>query len=154
MSNKDKDKQLKFIFKIIKRKYKIFKYILNENKKSELAPQADLINIALAPDEDLNSIVNSYLIYHKMHFHLKNYLMKLRKKNKGYKNEFIDTFYDIFLDNFLIFKELSYFIYHLFSIFQLIFPNNILSFFRFLIIFILSRQTKCLLRQKRLLLQN
>ncbi len=110
MSNKDKDKQLKFIFKIIKRKYKIFKYILNENKKSELAPQADLINIALAPDEDLNSIVNSYLIYHKMHFHLKNYLMKLRKKNKGYKNEFIDTFYDIFLDNFLIFKELSNFI--------------------------------------------
>lgn len=110
MSKNKKDKQLKFIFKIIRRKYKIFKYILKENKNSQLAPQADLINIAIAPYEDLKTIVNSYLIYHKMHFHLKNYLMKLRKKNKGYKNEFLDIFYDIFLDNLLIFRELSNFI--------------------------------------------
>jgi hypothetical protein len=107
---KSSNKQLKFLYRIIKRKYPMFKYILKKKKDNQLAPQSNLINIALDPSENLSKIVNSYLLYHKIHFHLKNYLMKLRKKKKRYKNEFIDIFYDIFLDNFLIFKELSKFI--------------------------------------------
>ncbi len=102
--------QLDIIFKIIKKKHPLFKYILKKNNDHQLAPQSNLINIAIAQSDNLVKIVDSYLIYQKIHFHLKNYLMKLRKKKLGYKNEFIDIFYDIFLDNFLIFKELSIYI--------------------------------------------
>ena len=107
---KKKNKQLKFILTIIKKKYPLFKYILKNKKENQLAPQSNLINIAIDPSENLAEIVDSYIIYHKIHFHLKNYLMKSRKKKQGYKNQFIDIFYDIFLDNFLIFKELSIYI--------------------------------------------
>lgn len=109
-NKKTNNKELIFLLKIIKRKHPVFKYILKMKKDNNLAPQSNLINIAIDPSENLSKIVNSYLIYHKIHFHLKNYLMKLRKKKKGYKNEFIDIFYDIFMDNFLIFKELSIYI--------------------------------------------
>lgn|GEM_PF-6206648 len=98
------------LLKIIKKKYHIKNYIKKEDYSNDFSPQSNLIYIALNPDEDISQIVYAYLILQKIHLHLKNYLLKVKKKPYGYKNEFLDIFNDIFIDNFLIFREISKYI--------------------------------------------
>jgi hypothetical protein len=91
---------------LIFKKYPVKKYILQENIAEQLAPQSELIFNSLQPGDEYSDVLYSYITFHQIYFHLKNYLL-IKKQKYGYKNEFVDIFQDIFLDNFLIFKELS-----------------------------------------------
>lgn len=91
----------------IQKKYPLKKYIIKENISDQLAPHSELIHYNIQSPRDYSRMLYSYITFHQIFFHLKNYLLKLKKRNHGYRHEFNDIFQDIFLDNFLIIKELT-----------------------------------------------
>jgi len=103
----DNDDPLDPIWKEIQKDFVLKKYVLKENIREQLVPQSKLIYANVKDGDDFSKIFYSYITFHQIHFHLKNYILSTKKKFNGYKREFIDIFQDIFVDNFLIFKELS-----------------------------------------------
>jgi hypothetical protein len=101
------DDPLDPVWKLIRKEYPIKKYILREDLNEQIVPQSELILVTLKPGDDFSKIMYSYITFHQIHFHLKNYLLHLKKCYFGYKNEFLDIFQDIFIDNYLIFSELK-----------------------------------------------
>ncbi len=97
---------LEEIWKNIRMDYPIKNYILRENLPEQLVPQIELIKATIKSEEDFSKAFYSYITFHQIYFHLKNYILLLKKKKFGYGIEFLDLFEDIFIDNFIIFKHL------------------------------------------------
>jgi len=66
-----------------------------------------LIYSNLKGEEKYSDAFYSYITFHQIYFHFKNYLFIRKKSKKDRILEFTDIFQDIFSDNFLIFKEMT-----------------------------------------------
>ncbi|HOV15407.1 MAG TPA: hypothetical protein PK771_14060, partial [Spirochaetota bacterium] len=95
------------LYEEILRKYPVKKYILKENIETELFPQAEIIFTNLKDNEDYPTVFYSYITFQQIYFHLKNFLLIKKGQKSPYKLEFVDIFKEVFLDNFLIFKEMT-----------------------------------------------
>ncbi len=91
----------------VRKEYPVKKYILREDIESELYPQAQIIYGELGSGEKFNNSLYSYITFYQIYFHLKNHLLINKKIQNGYKDEFLDVFCEYFLDNYLIFREIS-----------------------------------------------
>lgn len=105
--NSNSEDPLEPILERIRKEFPIKNYILKEDLPEQLVPQVELIKAAIKDDSDFPKAFYSYITFHQIYFHLKNYILFLKKRDYGYGAEFFDIFQDIFLDNFLIFKELT-----------------------------------------------
>jgi hypothetical protein len=94
------------VWESIRLDYPVKNYILKEDLPEQLVPQVELIKSTLKPGYDFSKAFYSYVTFHQIHFHLKNYILFQKKKKFGYSVEFLDLFEDIFVDNFIIFYEL------------------------------------------------
>lgn len=101
---------LEVLFERIKKNYPLKKYYLKEKLQEQLVPQSKIIYATLEPNKNFSNALYSYITFHQIYFHLKNYILKKKRKYNGYKNEFLDIFEDIFIDNFLIFKEILFYL--------------------------------------------
>ncbi|MBN2545669.1 MAG: hypothetical protein JXB50_07730 [Spirochaetes bacterium] len=106
-NNTNVDDPLEPIWQKIRKDFPIKNYILKEDLPEQLVPQVELIKAAIKSEIDFSKAFYSYITFQQIYFHLKNYMLFLKKRNYGYGPEFFDIFQDIFLDNFLIFKELT-----------------------------------------------
>ena len=95
------------IYEEIKKKYPTKKYIFKENIEKDLLPQSELIYENLKTGEEYSDVFYSYITFHQIYFHLKNYFFIKRRQDKPYKLEFADIFQEIFSDNYVIFKEMT-----------------------------------------------
>lgn len=98
---------LEEVFIRVKRDFPLKSYLIREKLDEQLGIHAELIYNIIEPGYRYSEALYSYITFHQIYFHLKNYLMKLKGLQNGYRGEFLDIFQDIFLDNFLIFRELD-----------------------------------------------
>jgi len=106
-NNTNVEDPLEPIWQRIRKDFPIKNYILKEDLPEQLVPQVELIKAAIKSEIDFSKAFYSYITFQQIYFHLKNYILLLKKRNYGYGPDFFDIFQDIFLDNFLIFKELT-----------------------------------------------
>ncbi len=101
------DDPLEKVLQSVRKKYPVKKYILKEDINESLYNQSLIIFKELKNKNDFSESLYSYITFHQIYFHMKNYLLIKKRKLHGYKEEFIDVFYEYFIDNYLIFREMS-----------------------------------------------
>jgi hypothetical protein len=95
------------LWKTIQKRYPLKKYVIKEDIGEQLGPHSEIIHNSLKKNDEYPKVLYSYITFHQIYFHMKNYILRLKKRDFGYRHEFLDIFQDIFIDNFVIFKELA-----------------------------------------------
>lgn len=98
---------LEQILERIKRDYPLKNYLIQESIDEQIGLHAQLIYNNIGPGGDFSKALYSYITFHQIYFHLKNYIMHIKGMHHLYREEFLDIYQDIFLDNFMIFRELD-----------------------------------------------
>lgn len=97
---------LEEIFLKVQKSYPLKKYILIDDISQNLSAQSEILYSVIPKTEQFPNAFYSYITFHQIYFHLKNFLLLKKKKLSGYKFEFLDMFQDIFWDNYIIFKNI------------------------------------------------
>lgn len=101
-----KDGRLEQMYEFVKEKYPVKNIVLKEDISTELAPQASIIYNLMSGGDDYAHHLFSYITFHQIHFHLKNYVLQQRGRSY-YKQEFVDIFLDYYIDNFIVIREIT-----------------------------------------------
>lgn len=113
---------LEDIYLKIQKVFPVKKYILKDDIALNLSAQSEILYSSIPKSDQFSNAFYSYITFHQIYFHLKNFLLFKKKKLSGYKYEFLDMFQDIFLDNYIIFR----------NIYNILKEENKIKYFRFL----------------------